>query len=81
MSINSKVDNFKTRYKMGFVSEEIRALLETHFSQISWEQFWDAFGIGHTCTIQGHHTIYCHCDVASAIWVALKRQKRTWETK
>lgn len=78
ISIQERVDGFKTKHKSGFVKSEIEELLKS-YPKIDMEKFNNAM-IGITCSgIDGEIIIY-HCDVEKAIRCGIeKRSLRTHE--
>jgi hypothetical protein len=81
MNINNElkdfVYNWPTRYKEGFMPDELQKIKEK-FPQINEEKFNDAM-FGNTCMMhEGKLCIY-HCDVLTALRCGLENRKMKFE--
>ena len=62
--VYNAVYQYKTKYKEGFIEDEVRDLLST--LNVSAEEFEAAFGV-QTCLVVLKDIIYYHCDVHTAL--------------
>lgn len=75
INIHDLVYNFKTKYKEGFVKEEVIKIFNM-FKNINENKFNDAlFGI--TAMVINGETIIYHCDIELALTCGLNNRQKT----
>ena len=78
MNLIEKIYNYPTKYKEGFINEEIENLLK-EFPNIHKDKFNNALH-GNTCMMKEGKIISYHCDILSAIRCGLENRDLTiWE--
>jgi len=59
------VYNYKTKYKQGFIQDEIEDILK-NFPNINMDKFNNALN-GITCIMEDDNMIIYHCDIETAL--------------
>ena len=76
-NISEIIDNYKTKYKEGFTSKEIKSLIKEY--NLDSKKFYESLGVN-TCAIIDDEVITYHCDIKSALYCILEnRDKHLWE--
>lgn len=77
-TIQEMVYSFPTKNEEGFVSSEIKEILN-EYPNIDIEKFNDAL-VGITCSMKGGEFVFFHCDIEKALQCGLeKRELKSWE--
>jgi len=75
-NIKTKVYNFKTKYKEGFIDSELKKLLN-NYSDIDMDKFNDAM-MGNTSILSDNNDIiYYHCDIFNALLCGIQKRNLT----
>lgn len=76
--VNQYVNNFKTKYDMGFISAESEIVLE-HFKskyKFDMDKYYEAM-YGNTCMVIDEQIVTYHCDIALGIMCGIEERKLT----
>ena len=72
------INNYPTKYKEGFLSEEQKAVLEK-FPNINMDKYNDAM-MGNTCIMKEDKIVTYHCDIITALRCGIENRKiKYWE--
>lgn len=72
-TLHDIVYDYHTKYRVGFIAEEIKVLLEKHYPKITQREFNKKMGVV-TCQMQDGNAVYYHCDVELAIRCCLEKR-------
>ena len=77
MTVSQKVYSYSTKYKEGFLYEELEAIAK-EYPKINMDKFWSALR-GNTCIMKPEGLVIYHCDVETAINCGLQNRERNEE--
>ena len=79
MKIEDKVYKYPTKYKEGFLPEEIEELLEEYnYHNFNKKKFDEAL-TGITCMVREGKTLIYHCDILTALRCGVENRKQRLE--
>lgn len=73
--LEEKIYNYPTKYKEGFIKEEIEEIVK-EYPSMNMDKFYEALR-GNTCTVREGKMITYHCDILKAVTCGLENRNLT----